>query len=291
MKQINTRGGEKITLRNSNIELYFKEVNKYKILTAHEEYDMILNDTNWREKLVLHNLSFVVSVANNYNPKTPHDLEELIMAGNEGLILASKKFNPDRGFKFISYAVWWISQKILQYLAKDVKMISLPANIAALQLRINQLSNNIEDFQLLSDDIVLSMLQDLYPTTRDIDLDLICKLKHNEFFTSSLNAPIDVDGESIEFIELLKSEDNFSDDLLVNETLKGYIKNKLKTDKQYNIFIKHLGLFGNEPHSFKELGLQYNCTYESARGNYKNALYRLKRDHKLKEFLCENYSL
>ena len=291
MRAVNTRGSEKITLRNYNIELYFKEVNKYKILTAHEEHDMILNDPDWREKLVLHNLSFVISVANTYNPKTPHELEELIMAGNEGLIIASKKFNSDRGFKFISYAVWWISQKILEYISRDVKMISLPSNIANLQARINQLSNNVEDFQLLGDDIVLEMLQDLYPNTRDFNLDLICKLKHNEFFTSSLNATIDVDGDSIEFIELLRSEDNFSEDLFVNETLKSYIKTKLKTDKEYDIFVKHLGLFGNEPHSFKELSLQYDCTYESARGNYKNAIYRLRKDYKLKEFLCGNYSL
>ncbi len=123
---------KQITLRNeASINCYFQDISKYSILTAEEEVDLTVRirkgDTEALDKLVLSNLRFVVSVAKQYQN---HGLSfsDLINEGNVGLVIAAKKFDETRGFKFISYAVWWIRQSILQAISNQNRIVRLPIN-------------------------------------------------------------------------------------------------------------------------------------------------------------------
>jgi RNA polymerase primary sigma factor len=111
-------------------EKYIKEIEKYKVLTPLEELNLFISYKNGNEeagnKIIEHNLKYVVSVARRYKEKAP--LEDLINQGNLGLIIARDRFDETRGFKFISYATWWIEQKILEYLDQKAKMIRIPSS-------------------------------------------------------------------------------------------------------------------------------------------------------------------
>lgn len=285
MQPLKTKGSERITHHNENLDRYFEQLSKYKVLTAKEEFELITTDPNWREKIVLHNLSFVLSVANKYNPKTPTMFQELIEVGNEGLILASKKFDHTRGFKFISYAVWWIDQKIMEYLSGEHKLIKLPSNVAGLELKIIKLMSVTEDFEMLSNDEILGMLEDLYPKGQGATLDNIQRLRNYGYKPFSLNDyVVNGEGESIEYIETLRAEDNFVD-FHSEEVLEEYLKRTLNP-VNYNVLISCLGLFGSKEKTYKELSLDLGVTPERVRQLLKKTILLLKRNKKLKDFLC-----
>ncbi len=120
------------TARSAALDAYFRDVNRYKMVTPQEEVELIQaykeGDRKAGEKLVMANLRFVVSVAKQYS-NTGAPLGDLISAGNIGLIRAMERFDETRGFKFISYAVWWIRQSILQEVANNGRAIRLPLNV------------------------------------------------------------------------------------------------------------------------------------------------------------------
>ena len=128
----------RITKRDTeSFNLYLKEIYNYEILTASEEKALSIKVNNGdhlaKNKLIQHNLRFVVSVAKQYCSST-NLIEDLVNEGNIGLIIAADRFKPEMGFKFISYAVWWIQKVICEHLAKNGRMVRLPAN------KINDLS-------------------------------------------------------------------------------------------------------------------------------------------------------
>src|ERR1039458_8758932 len=134
----------------ASFNLYLREISEIKMLTPEEELicanKVVLGDKAAIEELIVKNLRFVVSVAKQY-AKAENPLEDLVNEGNIGLMIAAKKFRPDMGFKFISYAVWWIRKIILEHLAKNGRIVRIPANkindLSKLDKKINKMEQKL----------------------------------------------------------------------------------------------------------------------------------------------------
>lgn len=134
-----------ITNRNDNIDKYLSEIAKFKLLSTDEEIELAVRiragDKKALDTLVNSNLRFVISVAKQYANSSPRLLSELINEGNIGLIQAAGRYDETRGFKFISYAVWWIRQSILSYLSSNASIFKTAGNVAGKRKKINDFSN------------------------------------------------------------------------------------------------------------------------------------------------------
>ena len=197
-----------ITNRNL-IKSHLKDIAKIPLLSAEEEKEVGKRakegDKKAQDELVIHNLRFVVSVAKQYQNQGL-SLEDLISAGHEGLIIASKKYDVDRGFKFISYAVWWIRQSILKALYSNTRTISLPLNQIG---NISKVLRTIREFEQKYER--KPSLEEL-ETILDIPQRKIGKLLEYSKYTTSIDSPLTADGEDT-LADLLKNEDTVDSSL------------------------------------------------------------------------------
>tara|TARA_R110000851_G_scaffold311726_2_gene472010 strand:+ start:767 stop:1636 length:870 start_codon:yes stop_codon:yes gene_type:complete len=272
----------KITQRMTNreaisIDKYLLEVSKEKMITVEEEAELAARikkgDERALDALVKANLRFVISVAKQYpSPNLP--LSDLISEGNIGLIKAAKRFDATRGFKFISYAVWWIRQSILQALADSSRTIRLPQNRIAAITQINKAYIKLEqEFERPPTDA--EMAEFLDTSVEDVRRNLISAQRGR-----SLDEPLRDDytssgGSSMS--DSIASEEE-SDDGLIQEGLKKEINIALKmlTPRESNIINLCFSLNGNEPMSLQEIGERYNITSERVRQIREKGLKRLK---------------
>lgn len=197
-----------ITNRNL-IKSHLKDIAKIPLLSAEEEKEVGKRakegDKKAQDELVIHNLRFVVSVAKQYQNQGL-SLEDLISAGHEGLIIASKKYDVDRGFKFISYAVWWIRQSILKALYSNTRTIRLPLNQIG---NISKVLRTIREFEQKYER--KPSLEEL-ETILDIPQRKIGKLLEYSKYTTSIDSPLTADGEDT-LADLLKNEDTIDSSL------------------------------------------------------------------------------
>ena len=197
-----------ITNRNL-IKSHLKDIAKIPLLSAEEEKEVGKRakegDKKAQDELVIHNLRFVVSVAKQYQNQGL-SLEDLISAGHEGLIIASKKYDVDRGFKFISYAVWWIRQSILKALYSNTRTIRLPLNQIG---NISKVLRTIREFEQKYER--KPSLEEL-ETILDIPQRKIGKLLEYSKYTTSIDSPLTADGEDT-LADLLKNEDTVDSSL------------------------------------------------------------------------------
>ncbi|MBR5668693.1 MAG: RNA polymerase sigma factor RpoD/SigA, partial [Spirochaetales bacterium] len=195
MANVNTNAQE-----NTALTLYLRDIEKIPLITREEEYDLALKakagDSWARERLVNGNLRFVVSIAKQYqNRGLP--LVDLISEGNIGLLTAIDKFEPEKGYHFISYAVWWIRQAILKAIGEKSRMIRLPMNKSADLVQILQAKNNLEKAGL--DDVSIEdIARECNMVSKDV-LDIMQIARE----VSSLDAPVSVGEETSygDFIE------------------------------------------------------------------------------------------
>ena len=197
-----------ITNRNL-IKSHLKDIAKIPLLSAEEEKEVGKRakegDKKAQDELVIHNLRFVVSVAKQYQNQGL-SLEDLISAGHEGLIIASKKYDVDRGFKFISYAVWWIRQSILKALYSNTRTLRLPLNQIG---NISKVLRTIREFEQKYER--KPSLEEL-ETILDIPQRKIGKLLEYSKYTTSIDSPLTADGEDT-LADLLKNEDTVDSSL------------------------------------------------------------------------------
>ncbi|MFC2097438.1 RNA polymerase sigma factor RpoD/SigA, partial [Bacteroidota bacterium] len=252
-----------------------EEVNLAKLI--HEGDQKALN------RLVNANLRFVVSVSKQYQNQGL-TLADLINEGNLGLIKAAKRFDETRGFKFISYAVWWIRQSILQALAEQARIVRLPLNKIGSINKINRTLSRLE--------------QDLErpPTTEEIanSLDLDAGVVKESLMSSnrhlSMDAPL-VQGEDGNMYDVLLSNDDPGPDRqLVNDSLRQEIERTLTTltSREADIIRLYFGLNNNPPHTLEEIGEVFDLTRERVRQIKEKAIKRLKsvtRSKNLKTYL------
>ena len=268
---------KQVTNRDAkSLEKYFQEISKIELITADEEVELAIKikQGNKRalDKLVKSNLRFVVSVAKQYQNQGLK-LSDLINEGNLGLVKAAKRFDETRGFKFISYAVWWIRQSILQALAEQSRIVRLPLNKIGSINKINKVYAKLEQQNERIPSYV-EIANELDITSQNVEQSMKNSGRH-----LSMDAPFR-EGEESNMYSILGSEDSpRPDNSLMNKSLQIEIGRVLNTlpDKEAAIVKMYYGLNNQDTtYSLTEIGETFNITRERVRQVKKRALYKLK---------------
>jgi RNA polymerase primary sigma factor len=271
----------------ASLDKYLQEIGKVDLITAEEEVELAqkirAGDQRALEKLTNANLRFVVSVAKQYQNQGL-TLPDLINEGNLGLIKAAQRFDETRGFKFISYAVWWIRQSILQALAEQSRIVRLPLNKIGSLNKINREASRLEqnyERGASAEEIAAS----LGVTKNEVEAALRHMGKH-----LSLDAPL-VEGEDSNRYDVLDSDESpRPDEGLMIESLRNEIERSLQTltSKEADVIRLFFGLGGQTPHTLEEIGEKFELTRERVRQIKEKAIRRLKhtsRSRILKSYL------
>ena len=277
-----------ITNRDSeSLDKYLQDIGRVDLLTVEEEVSLAQRikkgDQEALEKLTEANLRFVVSVAKQYQHQGL-SLPDLINEGNLGLMKAAKKFDETRGFKFISYAVWWIRQSILQALAEQSRIVRLPLNQVG---AVNKIYRFFAEFQQIynREPTTKEISEELDITTKKIDQVLKAAGKH-----MSMDAPLTSDSDSNSLVDIMENEGiDPSDNMLIKESLLKEIERALSTlPEREAIIIKHFFGVNGEELSLREIGEKLGLTRERVRQLKERALRKLRKSSRskhLKTFL------
>ena len=276
-----------ITNRESaSLDKYLQEIGREELITAEEEVQLAKKirdgDQNALEKLTRANLRFVVSVAKQYQNQGL-SLPDLINEGNLGLIKAAKRFDETRGFKFISYAVWWIRQSILQALAEQSRIVRLPLNQVGSLNKINKAYSKLEqEFEREPSPEELAKILDL-PEDKIMDT---MKVSGRHV---SMDAPFQ-QGEEGSLVDVLVNHDSpRADGQLMNESLSKEIDRALSTltERERDVIKLFFGI--GIPHglTLEEIGAKFDLTRERVRQIKEKAVRRLR--HSSRSKLLQQY--
>lgn len=275
-----------ITNRESaSLDKYLQEIGHEELLTPDEEVELAQRirkgDKRALERLTKANLRFVVSVAKQYQNQGL-SLPDLINEGNVGLIKAAEKFDETRGFKFISYAVWWIRQSILQAIAEQSRLVRLPLNQVGSVNKITRELNKFEQEHERKPSV------DEIAERVDLPEDKIADAMKANSRHVSMDAPI-ADGEDSSMIDFLAGDSSNTDKELAIESLKAEVSRilKLLTDKEQKVLRAFFGIDGSPEMTLDEIGEKYNLTRERVRQIKEKALRRLR--HNTKNKLLKSY--
>ena len=275
-----------ITNRESDsLDKYLQEIGHEELISVDEEVELAQRikkgDRKALEKLTKANLRFVVSVAKQYQNQGL-SLPDLINEGNVGLIRAAEKFDETRGFKFISYAVWWIRQSILQAIAEQSRIVRLPLNQVGSVNKINRVLNKFEQEHERRPSI------DEIADNVDIPHDKIEEAMKVNTSHVSVDAPF-ADGEDNSLLDVLPNNDSpMADRKLVLESLREEINRALQTlnERERNIIEAFFGINQQEM-TLEEIGDKYGLTRERVRQIKEKAIRRLR--HNTKNKLLKSY--
>lgn len=272
---------QSITNRESqSLDKYLHEIGKVDLITAEEEVILAQKiregDQAALERLTKTNLRFVVSVAKQYQNQGL-TLGDLINEGNLGLIKAAKRFDETKGFKFISYAVWWIRQSILQAIAEQSRIVRLPLN------QVGSLSKISKAFSRLEQEFEREPSPEELAETLETTVEKISDTLSNSGRHVSMDAPF-VQGEENTLLDVLENDDPNTDSNLINESLSEEIKRSLSTltEREREIIVLFFGLSTNHPLSLEEIGEKFNLTRERVRQIKDKALQRLRHTSRSK---------
>ena len=264
------------TRENESLDRYLQEIGKVDLLTADEEVILAKkirqNDPVALEKLVKANLRFVVSVAKQYQSQGL-SLSDCINEGNLGLIKAAQRFDETRGFKFISYAVWWIRQSILQALAEQSRIVRLPLN------KVGSLNKINKTFSALEQEFEREPSQEELAEALEIELEEVQTTLGVAARHVSVDAPF-VDSDNNSLLDVLESKGTPSTDssLEHRESLKKEIERSLAslTQRQADVIMYYYGIGVNETMSLEDIGAKFGLTRERVRQIKDKALGRLR---------------
>jgi len=272
---------------DSSISWYLEQINKIPLLSREEE-DFLARDARAgseesKNKIIKANLRFVVSIAKKYQTRGI-SLLDLINEGNMGLIKAAEKFDPDRGFHFISYAVWWIRQSIILAISQRASLIRLPLNRTADMQRIDKVQKKLEN-ELGREPLPSEIAAEL-----DMNDDDINHLRNITQDYISLDSTYGDSDETTILSMLVDPKTDSPDKMVLDESLKNALKDILDTlsDAERKIIKMRYGLDGNSPMSLQQIGNEFNLSKERIRQIEKKAIRRLRhpsRSQKLKSFL------
>lgn len=279
---------KQITNRESqSLDKYLQEIGKVDLITAEEEVQLAKRiqqgDQRALEKLTKANLRFVVSVAKQYQNQGL-TLGDLINEGNLGLIKAGMRFDETRGFKFISYAVWWIRQSILQALAEQSRIVRLPLNRVGSLNKISKAFSVLEQ-QYEREPTAAELADILNMTVTDVEDTMSVSGRH-----VSVDAPFS-DGEENSLLDVMVSDDEpRPDSLLISESLRREVERALTTltKREADVLRFYFGLGGVPPLSLEEIGEKFSLTRERVRQIKEKSIRRLRntsRSRALKVYL------
>lgn len=261
------------------LSIYLKEINRVPLLDHDEEYQLALRaqkgDEKARERLINANLRFVVAVAKKFQGQGL-PLEDLIDEGNIGLLIALDKFEPDKGYHFISYAVWWIRQSIMKAICEKSRAVRLPLNRANELFQIQKAQKNLMHSSGSADVSIEEIAQEA-----GLEPELVNELLSISRDTVSFDSPVTAGGEATtsKLGDFIEDEGFGPEELAMQKCLKEDINTVLSTlsDKEREIITLRFGLNNNAPMSLKEIGEIFNLTKERIRQIEKRALERLKQ--------------
>ena len=261
--------------KHQSLENYLEEIGNIELLSPDEEIELSKkikrNDQKALEKLVSANLRFVVSVAKKYQ-NYGLSLEDLINEGNLGLMKAAFRFDETRGFKFISYAVWWIKQSILQAIAEQSRLIRLPLNKVGTLTKIGKV------YSMLEQEFEREPTAEELAKVLELDFTDVSDTLNMSSRTVSMDSPLKKhnDNRLIDVIE--NQQDPKPDAELIDESLKEEIVEILKAlnSREAKIVKLYYGLAGEKPHTLEEIGVKFRITRERVRQIKEKALRRLR---------------
>lgn len=272
-----------ITNRESqSLEKYLQEIGKVELISPEEEVELALRIKNGDqpalEKLIKSNLRFVVSVAKQYQNQGL-TLPDLINEGNLGLIKAALRFDETRGFKFISYAVWWIRQSILQALAEQSRIVRLPLNKVGLTNRISRA------YQQLEQEFEREPTPEELAELLEIGIDEVTATMNVGFRHLSMDTPL-ADGEEGTLMDLMENPNAEKTDqkLAHSESLRLEIERSLRTltERQKDVVCYFFGIGVDHPLSLEDIGERYHLTRERVRQIKDKALTKLRSTNRCK---------
>jgi RNA polymerase primary sigma factor len=279
----------KITSRESiALEKYLSDIGKIDLLTPEDEASLAAKiregDQAALERLTKANLRFVVSVAKQYQNQGL-SLADLINEGNVGLIKAAKRFDETRGFKFISYAVWWIRQSIMQAIVEYSRLVRMPNNKAAGYTKVTQaIASFQQEFERDPEPQELADLLDV--SLSDIERALSGRMRHLSF-----DAPVAGDDSDITMLDTLHSDNETNPDLkIMSESLSKEITANLNllAPRERMVLAAYFGLDGEQQLNLEEIGERFDLTRERVRQIKERAIRRLRRSrnkHLLQSYL------
>lgn len=261
---------------NASLDKYLQEIGHEELISAEEEVELArrikTGDRKALEKLTKANLRFVVSVAKQYQNQGL-SLPDLINEGNIGLLKAAEKFDETRGFKFISYAVWWIRQSILQAIAEQGRVVRLPLNQVGSVNRINKMLSKFEQENERRPSV------DEIADKTDLPHEKIEDVLKVNTRQVSVDAPM-ADGDGTSMIDFMQSDsDPSTDEELLKESLRAEIASALSVlnDRERNVIEAFYGI--NQPEcTMEEIGKKYGLTRERVRQIREKAIRRLKQN-------------
>ncbi|MBE0651733.1 MAG: sigma-70 family RNA polymerase sigma factor [Bacteroidales bacterium] len=265
----------------ASLDKYLQEIGKVDLITAEQEVELARRikqgDKKALEELTKANLRFVVSVSKQYQNQGL-SLPDLINEGNLGLIKAAQRFDETRGFKFISYAVWWIRQSILQALAEQSRIVRLPLNKIGSINKINKASAMLEqelerepDYKEIAGMVEMSENE-------------VKESKRNAGRHVSMDAPL-IQDEDNNMYDVLKSEESVTPETgLIYESLRKEINRAISTltQREADVIRLYFGLNGGHPMTLEEIGEKFDLTRERVRQIKEKAIRRLKQTSRSK---------
>jgi RNA polymerase primary sigma factor len=270
----------KITARESlALDKYLNDIGKIPMLTAEDETELARRiregDQEALDKLTRANLRFVVSVAKQYQNQGL-SLSDLINEGNVGLMKAAKRFDETKGFKFISYAVWWIRQSILQAIVEYSRIVRLPLNKVGSYNKVNE--------------AYLSFIQEFEREPTNAELADVLQMTEKEVANMmrsngrhvSVDAPISGEEGDSTMLDMISGEDNLEPDTaLMEQSLKEEVKQGLSilNIREVEVLSAYYGLDGNKPLTLEEIGELFGLTRERVRQIKERAIRRLRKSY------------
>ncbi len=272
-----------LTENTSIMQTYLREINNVPLLSRDEEYDLAVKaksgDKSAREKLIRANLRFVVSIAKQFQNRGL-SFEDLVSEGNVGLITAVDKFEPEKGYHFISYGVWWIRQAIMKAVAEQSRMIRLPMNRNAQYVQVTKSREKLikEGFE--------GSLEQVAADCGLSETDVAEILSFNKEITS-LDAPVG-DEDSSSFGDFIESKEKSPEDETIDTALKEQFERLLSRfpERERKIIMLRYGLIDGHPMSLKQVGDAFGLTKERIRQLEKQTLRSLGDSSEVQEMKC-----
>lgn len=271
----------------ASLDKYLSEIAKEPLLTPEEEIQLAIKirngDTSALERLIKSNLRFVVSVAKQYQNQGL-SLGDLINEGNVGLMKAARRFDETRGFKFISYAVWWIRQSILQALAEQSRIVRLPLN------RVGTLNRIGKEYGRLEQEFEREPSPEELANALEMDVEELSDVMLMNGKPMSMDAPFNQNDENSLHDVLVNDDLPSPDEVLMTESLKAEIKNALDVlnEREKEVLKLYFGIDTEQALTLEEIGEKFNLTRERVRQIKEKAIRKLRhnsRSKNLKSYL------
>ncbi len=267
--------------KNQSLENYLREIGEVQLLTPAEEIDLAQrikqNDQRALKRLVSANLRFVVSVAKSYQ-NYGLSLEDLINEGNLGLMKAAYRFDETRGFKFISYAVWWIKQSILQAIAEQSRLVRLPLN------RVGTLTKIGKVYSMLEQEFEREPTPEEIANVLEVESGDVSDTIKMATRSISMDSPLQRNSDS-RLIDIIQNQqDPEPDSEVMGDSLKEEVNHILNTltGREAKILKMYFGLDGEKTHTLEEIGVKFKLTRERVRQIKEKALRRLRHSSRSK---------